>query len=342
MTGRMMGRKKWAGFGAGLLALLLLPLLLSESHQSTVITCLLYIYLGSAWNIIGGLGKQISFGHAAFFGVGAYTSTILMLEIGVSPWIGMIAGGGVAAVAAILLGVLCFRFRLGGVYFSIATLVFAEIFRILAINAEFLRKYSDVAGGLGITIPFRSDPWNYQFAGNLPYYYIILALSAGAILSGAAVRGSRLGYSLRALGDSDESAVALGVHPGKVKIAALALSAFLVALAGTFQFQFIRYLDPNQSFSLHLSIIMVFVCLIGGFGETFGVVVGAIFIVVVRETITSLTSLMGGMNAGAVSEAIYGACLMAVAYFFPNGIVSYARARIGRAKRMRITAAGTC
>lgn len=342
MTGRSMGRKEWAGFGAGLLVLMLLPFLLNDRHQNTVITCLLYIFLGSAWNLIGGLGKQISFGHAAFFGVGAYTSTILMLETGVSPWIGMIAGGGVAATAAILLGVLCFRFRLGGVYFSMATIVLGEIFRILALNAEFLRKYSDVAGGLGITIPFRNDPWNYQFAGNLPYYFIILALAAMAILIGAAIRGSRLGYSLRALGDSDDSAAALGIHPGKVKIAALALSAFLVALAGTFQFQFIRYLDPNQSFSLHLSIIMVFVCLIGGLGETFGVVMGAIFIVAVREIITSLTSLMGGMNAGAVSEVVYGASLIAVVYFFPNGIFNYARRKINRAERMRVKAAETC
>ena len=163
----------------GLVALALLvgaPPLLPKYFLDVLISMLFWAYLGAAWNILGGYGGQFSFGHAAFFGIGAYTSTLLWLRAGVTPWLGMLAGGGLAALFGLGAGFLSFRYGLRGPYFSLVTLAFAEMLRVVAVN------WKAVGSSLGLVIPSGgSAPHLSVFAGKLPYYYVILAMTLAAL-----------------------------------------------------------------------------------------------------------------------------------------------------------------
>ena len=177
MDGRDPGRGVWLlGLGAlGLLAVV--PLFLPPYYLEILITILFFGYLGASWNILGGYAGQFSFGHAAFFGIGAYTSTLLLLRAGISPWIGMVAGAILATLFGLFQGYLSFRYGLRGPYFSLVTLAFAEMLRVIAVN------WKAVGSSLGLVLPSRgSAPHMFLFAGKLPYYYVILLMTLGALL----------------------------------------------------------------------------------------------------------------------------------------------------------------
>src|SRR5215831_16074171 len=164
MAGRALG-------GVAILVLLAAPPFLPKYFLEVLISVLFWAYLGSAWNILGGYGGQFSFGHAAFFGIGAYTSTLLLLRAGVSPWLGMLVGGGLAALLGLIVGFLSFRYGLRGPYFSLVTLAFAEMLRVLAVN------WKAVGSSLGLVLPSRgSTPGMFLFESKLAYYYVILAM----------------------------------------------------------------------------------------------------------------------------------------------------------------------
>ena len=169
-----MGAEVLAGVALGIL--LVAPSFLPPYFLEILISVMLFGYLGAAWNILGGYAGQFSFGHAAYFGIGAYTSTLLFLKLGVTPWLGMLAGGVLAALFGLFAGYLSFRYGLRGPYFSLVTLAFAEMLRVVAVNTK------AVGSSLGLVIPNREPaPVNFVFAGKLSYYYVILAMAVGAV-----------------------------------------------------------------------------------------------------------------------------------------------------------------
>src|SRR5262245_46213317 len=180
MAGRSLG-------GIALVLLLVVPPLLPKYFLEVLISVLFWAYLGSAWNLLGGYGGQFSFGHAAFFGIGAYTSTLLLLHAGLTPWLGMLAGGVLAALYGLLVGFLSFRYGLRGPYFSLVTLAFAEMLRVVAVN------WKAVGSSLGLVVPTAdAAPRDFLFAGKLTYYYIIIAMDVAALALPTTIDSERL------------------------------------------------------------------------------------------------------------------------------------------------------
>jgi branched-chain amino acid transport system permease protein len=307
-----------AAEGLGLLALALLvaaPPFLSPYGLEILISVMLIGYLGTAWNILGGYAGQFSFGHAAYFGIGAYTSTLVFLRWGVSPWLGMLAGGVLAAAFGLGAGYLSFRYGLRGPYFSLVTLAFAEMLRVIAVNTK------AVGSSLGLVIPTREPaPGSFVFASKLPYYYVILALVLGAVWITRRIARSKLGYSLSAIRENEDAAEASGVDPLRVKLSAMAVSSFLTALGGTFYAQYFAYIDPTITFGPSVSIQALLPAIVGGAGTVLGPLIGAFVLTPVSEL--SRAAVRG--RAG-VDVMLYGLVLILVISFLPQGIMGWVR-----------------
>ena len=273
------------------------------------INVLIAALLGQSWNIMSGYAGQFSFGHAVFFGIGAYTSTILYTAFGVTPWIGMIAGAGVAAAVGAVIGFLSFRYKLRDDYFALATLAFAEIFRILVNNT------SKLGGATGILIPYIVKPSEYQFASDKTYYYVILTFVALATIYIALMSKSKLGLNLIAIKGNQEAAAALGVNVLKYKLIAISSSAAFAALAGTFYAQYYGFIDPSIVFASSISVEAIVPCIIGGSGTLFGPLLGAMLIIPLQEICNSLFTSISGVNM-----IVYGAVIVAFILFCPDGI----------------------
>jgi branched-chain amino acid transport system permease protein len=304
--------------GAVALGLLLaVPPWLPPYFLEILISVLLFAYLGSAWNVLGGYAGQFSFGHAAFFGLGAYTSTLLFLHWGVSPWIGMLAGGLLAAGFGLFAGYLSFRYGLRGPYFSLVTLAFAEMLRVVAVN------WKAVGSSLGLVVPNRgSAPALFLFAEKLPYYYVILTMAVGALVITRAMERARMGYSLAAIRENEDAAEAAGVDALSTKLSAMALSSFLTALGGTFYAQYFSYIDPSLTFGPAISIGGLLPAIVGGAGTVTGPLLGSF----VLTPISELTRAALRGRAGA-DIMLYGLVLILVISFLPNGLVGWIRAR---------------
>jgi branched-chain amino acid transport system permease protein len=294
-----------------LAALALLPLAVDDvSRLNLLILMLMAAQLGVAWNLIGGYAGQVSLGHAAFYGIGAYTSTLLLLKLGLNPWLGMGAGGATAALLSLAFGRSCFRLK--GHYFAMATIAVAEIAQILVTNWDF------AGGAVGLTLPMDHDGWAWMvFAGKRPYYWIALALLALTLLAAAAVERSHLGFYLRAIKDEPDAARSLGVNIARYKQIALALSAFFTALGGSLYAQKELYIDPASVLSTTLSIKMALVAILGGIGSLVGPALGAVVLTGLEET---TRSLFGGSGRGT-DTIIYAALIIAIAVFYPSGLL---------------------
>src|SRR5471030_2950760 len=292
--------------------LLVLPLVVTSRFSIDIfIRVLLFAFIGVAWNLIGGYAKQLSLGHAAYFGLGAYTSTILQIDFGVSPWIGMLAGGVVAALASLPIGALCFRLR--GPYFAISTIATAQVFMLLFL------KFRDFAWGAeGTTIPnLGNAPLMMQFEAKAAYYYIALGLLAVGLAITYKIEKSWMGYYLVAIGEDEDAAEAIGVNAPKIKRDIYLISSFLTALAGTFYTQYIYFIDPATAFSFNISIEAALVSIVGGIGTLWGPVIGTILL---ETTSTLLQSWLGG-SVGGVQLTVYSLILMAVILWRPTGLM---------------------
>ena len=297
--------------------LVVAPPFLPPYFLEILISVMLFGYLGAAWNILGGYAGQFSFGHAAYFGIGAYTSTLLFLTLGLTPWLGMLAGGVLAAVFGLFAGYLSFRYELRGPYFSLVTLAFAEMLRVVAVNTK------AVGSSLGLVIPNReSAPLNFVFAGKLPYYYVILAMALAALWITRRLERSKLGYSLLAIRENEDAAEAAGVDSLGMKLRAMALSSFLTALGGTFYAQYFAYIDPTITFGPAVSIQGLLQAIVGGAGTVLGPVIGAFVLTPMSEL--SRAALRG--RAG-VDVMLYGLVLILVISFLPNGLMGWVRRR---------------
>ena len=272
------------------------------------IMALMYALLGISWNLLGGYTGQISFGHAAFFGTGAYTSTILLLRFGISPWLGMFAGAVLAVLLSLPLGWLTFRLR--GPYFALATLAFAEVVRVIVYNWD-----SVTGGGDGLNILT-------DLGGIVRFYYIILAITVVGVLAMRGCVRSRWGYFLNAIREDEDAAEALGVPATRMKLIVLAVSAFFVALAGSFFASYQLYINPDLVYESQISVQMIVVTVVGGIGTFEGPIVGALLIVPLSEYFRGLSPV--------ANPLIYGLFIVVFMLFLPEGIVSRVRSLLGR------------
>lgn len=299
---------------AGAAALLALPLGVdSPAHLNLLILILMAAQLGVAWNILGGYAGQVSLGHVAFFGIGAYTSAML-LPFGVNPWLGALAGGVIAMAASLVIGWPCFRLK--GHYFTMATIAVAEIIQTLVTNWE------PAGAAVGLTIPMDKQGWGtLVFASKTPYYYLALGLLAISLAVNVWIQRSHLGYYFRAIKDEPDAARSLGVSLTRYKLIALALSSFLAALGGSLYAQKELYIDPGSVLHTGLSIKMALVSILGGVGSLFGPVVGAAALTLIEE---GSRSLFGGTGRGT-DLIIYATIIIAIAVIKPSGLIGWAK-----------------
>ena len=317
--------------GALAVIMIALPLILPNAFAVDIcIRVLLFAFIGVAWNLIGGYAKQLSLGHAAYFGLGAYTSTILQIDFGISPWIGIFVGGFVAMIASLPIGALCFRLR--GPYFAIATIATAQVLMLLFL------KFRDFAWGAeGTTIPnLGNSPLMMQFEAKAAYYYIALALLAVGLAITYVIERSWMGYYLVAVGEDENAAEAIGVNALAIKRQIYMLSAFLTAFAGTFYVQYIYFIDPNTAFSFNISVEAALVSIVGGIGTLWGPVLGTVLL---EATSALLQSWLGSGHAG-VQLTVYSLILIAVILWRPTGLIgviseTYRRILRPRTRRAR-------
>jgi branched-chain amino acid transport system permease protein len=318
-------RVGWAIGVLGVMAALLVPvatrwIAADDNYWIQVFVWILFFaYLSAAWNLIGGFAGQYSIGHAGFLGIGAYASSLLYIHGGLSPWLGMLVGGVAAAVVGGLIGYPCFRLR--GAFFSLVTIAFAEMLRVGT-------ELTDTIGGLevngvsGLLLPVRGhDPAAFQFVDKRYYYYVMLGLLAAALAVGWAVKRSRLGYYLAAIGDDEDAVASLGTDPARAKLFAMLLSAFFTAAGGTFYAQFILFITPTRTMSLDFSVQMVIMAVLGGLGTVLGPLYGAMVLVPIAE----VTRAVWGGGLQGVHLIVYGALLMAVVLYAPRGIEGWVR-----------------
>jgi branched-chain amino acid transport system permease protein len=305
----------WLG-AAAVAVLLVLPAVLTSYAVTVFIFIFFYGYLGQAWNVLGGYGGQLSAGHAAFVGVGAYTTTLLSMHWGLSPWLGMLAGGALAAGLGAVIGGLGFRFGLRGFYFVLLTVAFAEVCRIVTLNTE------AVGGALGLYITFTGNPWQLQFQDNRAYYYVALVLMLLATGVVALVERSRLGVYLVAIREDEDAAEALGVDTFRYKVAAIVLSAFLTGLGGAFYANYLFSLQPNAVFGIPLSVDIIIRPVVGGAGTLLGPLLGSFILSPLAEVARLYFTRPGWTGFHLV---VYGMLLVAVVLFLPQGAYPHVR-----------------
>jgi branched-chain amino acid transport system permease protein len=309
-------RNWWKVLFFGVIAafLLIFPILFTLPFpQHIMIMIFLYATLAQAWNIIGGYAGQISLGHAVYFGCGAYTSTLLLIHGGISPWLGMLAGAGLATGLSQIIGYPCFR--LAGHYFAIATIAIGEIAQISMVN------WKGGGGAVGLYVPMLEESFaNLEFhTTKVPYYYIALGITAITFFVAYLIERSWIGFYLRAIkGDLDASR-SLGINIPKYKSIALAISAFFTAVCGTFYAQYVLFIDPESVLPLMLSILISLVAILGGVATVWGPFLGAMILVPLSEF--TRTYLGGGGQA--IDLMIYGALIVVIARFQAEGLMGW-------------------
>jgi branched-chain amino acid transport system permease protein len=305
---------------AAAVIVLALPLLVRNPYAlHLLILVLLWTVLGQSWNLLGGYTGQVSFGHAAFFGIGAYTAGILV-KSGLPPaaaWWGLLLGGLAAAAASAVIGWICFRLR--GPYFALSVLAFSEVLRLVALN---WRSLTNGAEGI-LFIP--------AFNQKSVYYYIVLALAAVNFLVIRAVLRGRLGYYFLAIREDQDCAESLGIDTTRYKLVSLLVSAFFTGVAGAFYMNYMGFIDPGIVFSIeNVSIMVILVTMLGGAATMWGPAVGALVYILSSE------ALRVWVRQGYL--VFFGVLIIVIIIFFPNGIVgTWIEAR---AKRRRLLAAG--
>lgn len=302
-----------------LIFLSVLPILpRNPFYEDLIVMIFFYGTLAAAWNLVGGFAGQISLGHTAFFGIGAYTSTLLYLNFALSPWFGMLVGAGLSVLVAIGIGVPCFRLK--SHFFALATIAFAEVLRLVASYWRDLTK-----GGVGLLIPFKPGIEYFMFRSKLPYAYIALAMMLLMILVSYIIRNSRFGFYLVSLREDQDAAESLGVKASRYKLLALIISVFFTSVAGTFYAQYLLFIDPFTLFSLTFSIELALFTIIGGLGTIIGPILGA-FVLTPLDVL--LRGWLGGVSAG-LNFIVYGFVLMVAVVYFPRGIAGWIRTWYG-------------
>lgn len=297
----------------------ILPLVFDNRFYINIfILILLFATVANAWNVLGGYGGQLSLGHAIFFGLGAYTSSLLFINVGLSPWLGLLAAVGVSIIGGILIGFPTFRLK--GPYFTLATIAFAEVIRHVAL---FWRSLTN--GSMGVNIPFEPSFGNMIFKEYETYYWIALVLFLISLGFMYWIDRSKIGYYLRAIREDQDSAQTLGINTTKYKLIAMIVSAGLAGAAGVVYAQYMLYFEPESIFNLHLSIEFVLIVIVGGIGTIYGPLLGAAIIIPLNEILRSSFPTLNGMNF-----FIYGIILMLIVAFLPNGLLPVVKKTVSK------------
>ncbi|RZL61001.1 MAG: branched-chain amino acid ABC transporter permease [Variovorax sp.] len=302
--------RQLAGIALFAVAVACLPLVTTSGAALNFAMMALYAtLLAQAWNILGGFGGQFSFGHALFFGTGAYIQAIAQLQGGLNAWLALpLAVAGSAAVG-LFVGALSFRYGLKGSYFALVTLAFAEVFRIVALSVSF------TGGGVGLMVPLRESVANMQFATRAGYLWLVLGFVVAALLVTWWLRNSRYGAYLQAVRDNEDAARAVGVNPFRIKLAAIGLSAAFMGSAGAFYVQVFQYIDPAIAYGSVTSVEALVAAIVGGMGTLWGPVLGAVVLHVLADLTRNLFGELPGINM-----VIYGVVLVLIMIFLPRGI----------------------
>lgn len=275
-----------------------------------LITTIYFSVIASAWNLMCGYSGQTSIGHAAFIGLGQYTSSILFVRLGLSPWIGMILGSFVAILLALFIGILSLKLK--HFFFSLSTIALCTILQVLVV------KFNSLTGGsVGISIPYKPSFWNMIFKEYKPYYFLFICLLFLVLLATSYVSKSRLGSNLIAIREDETAASSLGVNILSNKIIAFCISAFFTSIAGTLYAQYTLFIEPIGAFNIGTSLKPVMLSFIGGVGTVFGPLVGGL---ILGPLEIFLRGALGSSFQGAYL-VIYGLLLILVVLIMPNGIL---------------------
>jgi branched-chain amino acid transport system permease protein len=282
------------------LVALLVPVVIKAPYQlHIIILIIIWAIIGTSWNLLSGYAGQVSFGHAAFFGVGAYSAGLLTLHYSISPWWGILLGPVVATVAALPIGVICFRLR--GPYFALAMLALGEIFRLVFLN---LTSFTNGAKGILIMPAITSKIF---------YYYAGLGMLAITLLATYMIVHSKIGYYLVSIREDQDAATSLGIPTTLYKNLALLPSAFFTGLAGAFYMNYVAFIDPNIVFNLtNISVMVILVVMLGGVATTWGPTIGAALYIVMGELFRT--------TLGSANVLIFGILVCVIIMFLPNGI----------------------
>jgi branched-chain amino acid transport system permease protein len=280
--------------------------------------------MAQAWNLLGGYGGQFSFGHALFFGTGAYAQAIAQLQGQVNPWLALPLAMAAAALVGLLVGALSFRYGLKGSYFALVTLAFAEVFRILSTSVPF------TGAGVGLMVPLKEGLANMQFADRRGFVWLALGLVAAGLLATTWLRHSRFGAWLQAVRDNEDAARAVGVNPFRVKLGAIVLSGAFMGAAGALYVQVFQYIDPGIAYGPHTSVEALVAAIVGGLGTLWGPVLGALVLHLLADATRSLFGALPGINM-----VIYGAVLIAIVLFAPRGLLGMGQSVRGLWSRAR-------
>ncbi len=291
-----------------------------------MIMVFMYSVMAQSWNVIAGLSGQISLGHGVFFGIGAYASSFLFVEYGITPWLGILIGIIISAAVAVLIGIP--MLRLSGHYFAIATLLIGISFQIV------FQRWELVGGASGLWIPLSDGNswWAFQFHDSkVPYYYIFLIFLIVSYLLVWRLSVSKLGFRLRAVRDDYQAALSLGINVSKYKIIAYVISAAIMAPMGSLFAQYLLIVDPDRMFNMEISIMVLLMTVLGGIGNIWGPLIGVAILIPLSE----YSRMYLGGTGGAVDLIFYGLILMLICVFRPAGMISFFPGHILERKRQR-------
>ncbi len=314
---------------AALLAVLVaLPALVSGYVLSVAVLILFFAYTGQAWNVMMGFAGQLSLGHSLYVGLGAYAAAALYVHFGVGPWLGLWLAVALCVAAGAVIGFLAFRFGIGGVYFALLTIAFAEFTRIGFDHFQWV----GASGGFFLPVAQRETNDLLNLRGSpVMFYYVMLALAAGAFALCAWLLRSRAGYYWQAIREDEEAAQALGIHTFRWKMLAVMLSSAMTALAGVFFAFYYNNLFPEQIFHISRSIEMILGPIIGGVGTLFGPILGAAVLTVLADGISDVLAKLG-VELPGVKQVFYGLVLLLVIMFRPHGLWPALARRLGLAR----------
>ena len=297
------------------------PFFITSKFYIDVLTLIFFTaYIGQSWNILGGYAGQFSFGGVMFFGTGAYTSSILLTTFGIPPIIGIVFAIIAGALLGFIVGFMSFRSGLKGSYFALITLAFAELLRVLANSVEF------TGGGVGLFLTYAPGLKDLQFKTPTGFYYFALLMMLISIVIALWLERSRFGAQLVAIRENEEAAEALGINTLKCKIYAIMIMGAMGGAAGTFYAQKYLYLDPPIAYSIHLSVEMLLVTIVGGMGTVFGPLIGAFVLHIVNEIARHFIDTPG------LSLIVYGVILIVIISYLPNGLIGLFRKRMKKSK----------
>jgi branched-chain amino acid transport system permease protein len=321
--------RSWTCLGLALAALLAAPWVAGPYLLSVLVLALYYAYVGQAWNVMMGFAGQLSLGHALYVGLGGYIAVALYLHGGIGPWLGAPIAAVVAAFAGALIGSLAFRFSIGGVYFALLTIAFAEFTRIGFEN------WGWIGGAGGLFLPVapsaRIDIIDLRGGQHL-FYYVLLALTVASLWLCRRLRTSRIGYYWLAIREDPEAAQSLGIDLFKYRILAAAISAAMASVAGSVAAFYYNSLTPADSFGSARSIEIILGALVGGLGTLIGPILGAFVLTGLGEALRALLDATGHQVPGA-TQLFYGLILLLVIKYLPNGIWPGLARRLGLADR---------